>query len=70
VPTHPGEADAFRYRITRQTAAGAQTIELTGHAVPAALKDSRNETPRPSQDKRSRTAALISSATFRAPGGS
>jgi hypothetical protein len=39
-PPHPGEADAFRYRITRQTAAGAQTIELPGNAVPAALKDS------------------------------
>jgi len=39
-PAHPGEADAFRYRITRQTAAGAQTIELPGHAVPAALRDS------------------------------
>jgi hypothetical protein len=39
-PPHPGEADAFRYRITRQTAAGAQTIELPGNAVPAAVKDS------------------------------
>ena len=39
-PAHPGEADAFRYRITRQRAAGPQTIELPGHAVPAALKDS------------------------------
>src|SRR5258707_7824617 len=40
VPAHPGEADAFRYRITRQTAAGPQTIELPGHALPAALRDS------------------------------
>jgi len=36
----PGEADAFRYRITRQTAAGPQTIEVRGDAVPAALQDS------------------------------
>src|SRR5215470_8412156 len=39
-PAQRGEADAFRYRITRQTAAGPQTIELPGNAVPAALKDS------------------------------
>jgi hypothetical protein len=39
-PTHPGEADAFRYRITRQTAAGTQTIEVPGNAVPAAVRDS------------------------------
>ena len=35
-----GEADAFRYRITRETAAGSQTVEVPGHAVPAALKNS------------------------------
>jgi hypothetical protein len=35
-----GAADAFRYRITRQTAAGPQTIELPEDAVPAALRDS------------------------------
>jgi hypothetical protein len=40
VPAPPGEADAFRYRITRQTAAGPQTIEVQGNAVPAALRDS------------------------------
>jgi hypothetical protein len=40
VPAHPGEADAFRYRITRQTAAGTQTIEVPGSAVPAALRES------------------------------
>jgi hypothetical protein len=40
VPAHPGEADAFRYRITRQTAARTQTIEVPGNAVPAALRDS------------------------------
>ena len=40
MPAQPGEADAFRYRITRQTAAGTQTIEVPGHAVPAALRDS------------------------------
>ena len=27
------------YRITRQTAAGTQTIEVPGNAVPAALRD-------------------------------
>ena len=35
-----GAADAFRYRITRQTAAGPQTIEMPEDAVPAALRDS------------------------------
>ena len=40
MPAQPGEADAFRYRITRQTAAGPQTIEVPGNAVPAALRDS------------------------------
>ncbi len=40
MPAHPGEADAFRYRITRQTPAGPQTIEVPGDFVPAALKDS------------------------------
>jgi hypothetical protein len=40
MPGHPGEADAFRYRITRQTATGTQTIEVPGNAVPAALRDS------------------------------
>lgn len=40
MPTHPGEADAFRYRITRQTAAGSQTIEVPGNAVPGVVRDS------------------------------
>ncbi len=39
-PPHPGEADAFRYRITRMAAAGPQTIEVPDNAVPAALKES------------------------------
>ena len=39
-PTHPGEADAFRYRITRQSAGGTQTIEVPGNAVPSAVRDS------------------------------
>jgi hypothetical protein len=39
-PVLPSEADAFRYRITRQTAAGPQTIEVPEKAVPAALRDS------------------------------
>jgi hypothetical protein len=38
-PAHPGEADAFRYRITRETDAGAQAIEVPANAVPAPLKD-------------------------------
>ncbi|RXT39250.1 hypothetical protein B5V03_29320 [Bradyrhizobium betae] len=33
---HPGQADAFRYRITR----GAKTIEVPEHAVPSAIKNS------------------------------
>ena len=37
---HRGEADMFSYRITRQTAEGAQTIEVPDNAVPAALRDS------------------------------
>jgi hypothetical protein len=36
----PGEADAFRYRITRQTPSGPQTIEVPEERVPAAVRDS------------------------------
>jgi len=32
--------DAFRYRITRQTAKGPQTIEVLEERVPAALRNS------------------------------
>ena len=32
--------DGFRYRITRQTASGTQTIEAPESQVPAALKES------------------------------
>ena len=32
--------DGFRYRITRQTAAGPQTIEVPESKVPAALRES------------------------------
>ena len=32
--------DGFRYRITRQTAGGAQTIEVAESKVPAAVRDS------------------------------
>ena len=39
-PADPRERDAFRYRLTRQTPAGAQTVEVPGNAVPAALRDS------------------------------
>jgi hypothetical protein len=35
-PAHPGQADAFSYRITR----GAQTIEVPEHAVPSTIKNS------------------------------
>jgi hypothetical protein len=40
VPAQPGEADAFRYRLTRQTPAGTRTIEVPSNAVPKALRDS------------------------------
>ena len=33
---HPGQADAFSYRITR----GSQTIEVPEHAVPSTIKSS------------------------------
>ena len=33
---HPGQADAFTYRITR----GAHTIEVPEHAVPSTIKSS------------------------------
>ena len=33
---HPGQADAFTYRITR----GAHTIEVPEHAVPSTIKNS------------------------------
>jgi hypothetical protein len=39
-PAHPGEADAFRYRLTRHTAAGPQTVEVPHSAVPATVRDS------------------------------
>ncbi len=39
-PVPPSEADAFRYRITRQTEEGPQTVEVSGNAVPDALKNS------------------------------
>lgn len=35
-----GAGDVFRYRITRHTVEGAQTIELPENAVPAALRES------------------------------
>jgi hypothetical protein len=40
VPPPRGAADFFSYCITRQTAAGAQTIKVPENAVPAALRDS------------------------------
>ena len=36
----PHMPDGFRYRITRQTATGPQTIEVPESKVPAALRDS------------------------------
>ena len=39
-PGQPGAADVFRYRLTRQTAAGAEIIEVPENAVPAAVRDS------------------------------
>jgi hypothetical protein len=39
-PAPPGAADMFRYRITRETGSGTETIEVPEHAVPAALRDS------------------------------
>ena len=40
VPPPRGAADFISYCITRQTAAGAQTIKVPENAVPAALRDS------------------------------
>lgn len=39
-----GTADAFRYRITRQTAAGEETTEVPEHVVPEALKGAAKDT--------------------------
>jgi len=36
----PSMPDGFRYRITRKTATGTETIEVPEHKVPAAIKDS------------------------------
>lgn len=33
----PGAADVFRYRITRRTAAGSESIEVPEHQVPQTL---------------------------------
>ena len=38
-PARDDVRDAFRYRLTRQTAHGARTIEVSEQHVPAALKD-------------------------------
>jgi hypothetical protein len=42
-PTHPGEADAFCYRITRPTAAGPQTIYVPETAVPVVVRRSAKD---------------------------
>jgi len=36
-PAKPGAADAFRYRITRTTSAGVETIEVPESHVPPAV---------------------------------
>ena len=43
-PAHPGEADAFRYRITRQTESGSQTVEVPFDAVPTIVHESVKDT--------------------------
>lgn len=35
--SHPGEADGFRFRISRTTTAGTETVEAPEAHVPAAL---------------------------------
>lgn len=40
----PGSADMFRYRITRPTPKGAQTIEVPESLVPAPLANSVKDT--------------------------
>lgn len=40
----PPKPDVFRYRITRQTPAGAQTIEVPEEIVPPPLRDSVKDT--------------------------
>lgn len=39
-PEEPHMPDGFRYRITRQTAGGTETVEVPEGKVPDALKDS------------------------------
>lgn len=39
-PTAAGTGDMFRYRITRSTPQGEQTIEVPGELLPAALANS------------------------------
>jgi hypothetical protein len=38
-PAPPGEADAFRYRITRQTRSGPQIVEAPSHSLPPAVRN-------------------------------
>jgi hypothetical protein len=39
-PSPPGAADGYRYELTRQTAAGTKTIEVSEDALPASVRDS------------------------------
>jgi hypothetical protein len=39
-PAPRGEADAHRYKLSRQTATGPVEVEVPGHAVPSVLRDS------------------------------
>jgi len=43
-PIPPPKPDAFRYRITRQTAQGTQAIEVPEDVVPPALRNSVKDT--------------------------
>jgi len=35
----PGPPDAFRYRLTRQTTQGSETVEVPEHVVPEAIRN-------------------------------
>ena len=37
-PEHPGAADRFQYRLTRQTASGSETVEVPESSIPPALR--------------------------------
>ena len=39
-PTRPGPVHPFRYRMTRQTESGSQTVEVPSDAVPSVVHES------------------------------